>query len=77
MGHWYDMLKDQPKWKMPYNPTTNVRSGSSKRSHSKAEEGVMKLWRLLKHPRKGVKDSRGEKLQREGSKRRAATTSLM
>ena len=36
----------------------------------------MKLWRLLKHPRRGVKDPRGEKLQREGSKRRATTNSI-
>jgi len=39
LDHWYDMLNLQPKWKTPCNRTTNLGSGSSKRSNSKAEEG--------------------------------------
>ena len=39
LDHWYDMFKDQPKRKTPHTPTTNVGSGSSKRLHSKVEDG--------------------------------------
>jgi len=39
LDHWYDMVKDQPKWKTPRTPTTNVGSRSSKRSHFEAEDG--------------------------------------
>jgi len=36
MDHWYEMLKDQPKWKKLCD-LTNLGSESSKRSHSEAE----------------------------------------
>ena len=74
LEHWYDMLKDQPKWKTPRTPTTNVGSGSSKRSHSEAEEGDNETVAPTETPQEGVKGQRGEKLPREGSKRRATPT---
>ena len=61
LDRWYDMLKDQPKWKTPRTPTTNVGSGSSKRSHSEAEDGDNKIVAPIETTEEGVKDQRGEK----------------
>ena len=58
-------------------PTTNVRSGSSKRLHSEAEDGDNEIVAPTETPQEGVENQRGEKVQREGLKKRATTTSLM
>jgi len=62
LDHWYDMLKDQPQWKTPRTSTTNVGSGSSKKSHSETENGDNETVVPTEQPGKGVKDQRGEKL---------------
>ena len=53
LDHWYDMLKDQPKWKTPHTPTINVSQDRQKGRTLKPKKVIMKLWRLLKHPRRG------------------------
>jgi len=53
LDHWYETLKDQPKWKKLHKPTTNLGSGSSKGSNSEAEGGEMKVWERTKDSRMG------------------------
>ena len=61
LEHWYEMLKDQPKWKTPRTPTTNVGSGSSKRSHSEAEEGDNETVAPTETPQEGGERPEGRK----------------
>jgi len=71
------MFKDQHKWKTPRNPTTNLGSRSSKRFNFEAGEGDNETMDTGETPEEGVKDLRGGKLQRKGSKRRQTTPSLI
>jgi len=58
-------------------PTTNVRSGSSKRLHSEAEDGDNEIVAPTETPQEGGERPEGRKAQRESSKRRVITTSLI
>ena len=71
LEHWYDMLKDQPKWRRPHNPTTNVGSGSSKRTHSEAEEGDDDTVAPTDTPEEGVQRPEGRKAAKRRVKDKA------
>ena len=69
--HWYDMLKDQPKWRRPRNPTTTVGSGSSKRTHSEAEEGDDDTVAPTETPEEGAQRPEGRKAAKRRIKDKA------
>ena len=72
MERWYDILKDQLKWRTPRNPTTNVGSGSSKRSHLEAEEGDDDTVAPTETPEEGAQRPEGRKAAKRRLKEKAS-----
>ena len=74
LDHLYDMLKDQPKWKMLRNPTTNLGLGSWEKSNSETEGGANETVGVGEKLEDGGERTEGRKATKRRLKEKANNT---